>query len=259
MITSFMFLVAALAALFGGLCCLAGEKQKGSQILVNCLTAATLYLVVIQLFHMKIQEDGTLSNSLPIVNHVRQYGSVRNLLNHPGKFAFDFVELTALIFIFQGLANLIAFPDAGLGGKIMKNMILVFLSILVYGCFMRQIRDNVVMRWCVYCVECILTGGGILYPPAALLSFLSGSKRKNFAINYFISAFPKTAIGKAISSSIASAMVFVAFAFTLESQYGSVCTVFGNGMDWIKNVGGLIVMVIGIYMLFVCVKGKKTG
>lgn len=260
MISSLIVSVVALAALFGGLCCVTGEKQKGSQILVNCLTAVTLYLVVIQLFHMEISQDGVLSNGLPIVNHVRQFGSIRNLLNNqPDKFAIDFVELTTLILIFQWLANLIAFPNAGLGGKITSSIVLVFIAIIVYGCFMRVVRDNVIMKWCVHCVECIITGGSILYPPIMILSFISGLKKNNFALTYFVSVFPKTALGKAVSSSIASAIIFIAFILTLESQYGCVCAILESGMDLIKNAGGLIVLVMGIYMLLTSVKGKRIN
>lgn len=258
MIFLFVTYILILAALFGALCCVTGEKQKGGQILVNCVTALVLSLVILELFHTGLAQDGLLSDGLPIVNHVHRYGSIRILLTeHPGLFALDFVELVTLIFLFHWFTKLIPMPNAGLAGKITSGIIMVCVSILAYSCLMSAVRDNILIKWCVYCVECIITGGSILYPPAMIISLVTGLKKNNPAVSYLISEFPKTAIGKSISSAIASAVVFIAFALTLESQYGSVCNVLKSGLQILENIGSVIIILIGLCRLLVGLKPKS--
>lgn len=247
-----------LAALFGALCCITGEKQKGNQILINCLTAMALYLIILQLFHTGLPQDGLVSNGLPIVNHVYEHRSIKQfLVEQPGMFAFDFVELVTLIFLFQWITHFISFPNAGLAGKITSGIILACVSILAYSCFMSVVQDNILIRWCVHCVECIITGGSILYPPAMMISFITGLKKNNPAVSYLVSAFPKTAVGKSISLATASAVVFIFFALTLESQYGSVCNVLDSGLQILEHSGSVIVILMGLHRLLACIKTRN--
>ncbi len=254
----FIKYIVALAVLFGGLCCITGEKQKGSQILVNCFTSAVLYLIILQMFNTEVSHDCLFSSGLPIVNHVRQYGNIKNFMTDcPSIFAMDFVEMVTLVIMFQWISGLISFPDAGIAGKITSRIVIVCISIILYGYFMSFVRNNIIIKWCVYCVECIITGGSIFYTPAMLLSTISGLKKNNFAITYFISAFSKTALGKAISSSAISVIVFIVFVMALESQYGSVCTVIKNGVEFIEYAGGIVVSFMGLFILIKCIKLKS--
>lgn len=251
--------IVILAVLFGGLCCITGEKQKGSQILVNCFTSVALYLVILQMFNTGVPNSGLLSSGLPVVNHVYQYGSIKNFIaDSPGIFAIDFVEMVTLVIMFRWISGLISFPDAGLAGKITSNIVIVCISIILYGCFMYFARNNIITRWCVYCVECIITGGSILYTPAMLLSAISGLKKNNFAITYLISVFSKTALGKAVSSSAISVIIFIVFVMALENQYGSVCTVIKNGTGFMEYAGGIFIAFMGLFILVTCIKPKKN-
>lgn len=251
--------VVVLAFLFGGLCCITGETQKGNQILVNCLTAVMLYLLLSSLFYIDIPPDGVLSDGLPILNHIRQFKTIRTLLQcHPGIFASDFVEFATLVLIIQWIANIVVFPKAGFVGKVTSSMVITGIAVFVYGCFMHAVRDTAIMKWCVYCVECIITGGAILYPPVMLLSCITGLKKNNLALAYLVSVFPKTALGKAISSSVASAAVCVAFIFAIENQYGSAYTVLKQGVGFVKQSGGVFVLIIGIYFILNAIKSNKN-
>jgi len=244
--------------LFAGLECICGEGQKGGQIFVNCVTAAVLYMIIVQLAYSGLPAGSSLANGLPLINHVQQEGGIRALIsNSPGTFAGDFVELVTLIFLIQWIAGLFSFPDAGLAGKLTSGIVIVFVGTIVYGFAMVSIKNTVVLKWCVYCVECLITGGSILYTPAMVLSFVLGIKKDNYMVTYLMSVLPKTSIGKAISSSITSAVVFIAFAMTLESQYGSICNVFAGGVEILKSFGGIIIMLMGVYYLLISLKPRK--
>lgn len=257
MVVKLFMYVIVLSMLFGGLCCISGEDRKGSQILVNCLTATTLYMVIVQLAHSGLPADSPLSQGLPLINHMRQAGGIRDLLyNSPKIFAGDFVELVTLILLIQWIANLISFPCAGFAGKLTSSIVIVFIGVIAYGYVMLAIQDTFLIKWCVYCVEYILTGGSILYTPAMLLSFILGLKKDNYTITYFMSVFPKTSIGKAIASSLASAVVFVVFALSLERQCGSLCNVLAGGLEAFECSGSVIVILMGIYFL---ITGLKAG
>ena len=257
MISLFLAYTLILAAVSGGLCYITGEKKKGGKILVNCMTALALSLVIIELFHTGLAQDGLLSDGLPIVNHVHGYGSIRKLLEEqPGLFALDIVELVTLLFLFHWATKLIPMANAGLAGKITSSIIMACISILTYSCFMSVVRDNILIKWCVYCVESIITGGSILYPPAMVISLITGLKKDNPAVSYLISAFPKTAVGKSISSATASAVVFIFFALTLESQYGSICDVLDSGLKLMEHGGSVILILMGLHRLLACLKTR---
>lgn len=257
MVFTLLLYVILLSMLFGGLGYICGEKQKGSQIFVNCITALLLYMIIVQLAHSGLPAGSAFAHGIPFINHIQQAGGIKLLMhNSPGIFASDFVEFTTLILLIQWIAGLVSFPGAGLAGKITSGIVIVFIGILTYGFVMLSVKDNIVLKWCVYCVECVITGGSILYTPAMIISYISGLKKGNYAVTYLMSAFPKTSLGKAVSSSITSAVVFIAFALALESQYGSICNVFAGGLEILKCFGGIIVMLIGIYYLLT---GLKTA
>lgn len=252
MVFTLLVYIIILSALFGGLCCICGEQKKGNQILVNCVTAVVLYVIIVQLAHSGLPAGSAFAHGLPFVNHIQQAGGIKILLSDsPGIFASDFVEFVTLVLLIQWIASLVSFSDAGLAGKITAGVVIVFLGIIMYGFVMMSVKENIVLRWCVYCVECLITGGSILYTPAMIISYLSGLKKDNYVISYFLSVFPKTNIGKAVSSALTSAVVFIVFGLTLENQYGSICNVLAGGIEILKCYGSIIVMLMGIYFLTV--------
>ena len=245
MVLTLLMYVVILSMLFGGLCFICGEQRKGSQILVNSITAVVLYMMIAQLACSGLPAGNSFAYGLPFINHIQQAGGIKFLLRGtPGIFARDFVELVTLILLIQWTASLVSFSDAGIAGKITASIIIVFIGIISYGFVMMSIKDTTVLKWCVYCVECLITGGSILYTPAMIISYVLGLKKDNYVITYFMSVLPKTKLGRAISSAITSAMVFIAFALTLESQYGSICNVLAGGIEILKCYGSVIVMLM---------------
>lgn len=244
--------IIALVAIFGVLCILTGEEGKGGQIVINCVTVLILFLAIVELFNVELPQNSILKTSLPLLGSVDQYGSVKAVMEKaPLIFALDFVELVTLNVMINWVSNIFSLSNAGLVGKIVSRMIIVMIAILIYGAFMSVAKGNVVFKWCVYSVECFVTGGSILYTPMMLISSLSGLKKKNQQeVNKFVlSEFKKTNISKAISAAITSSVVFVAFLFMLESQRGSIQNVLGDAIEMFQTFGAAVIMMMGIYII----------
>lgn len=257
MISTLLVFIVLLAAFFGALCSITGEEKKGNQIVVNCITAMVLYMIILQLFNTGISNDSVFESGIPLINNVEKYGSVKEYIaNSPALFALDFVELVTLTLLIHWISGVFSFSDAGFAGKVVTRIIIVFAGVIVYGMFMDFARDNVVMKWCVYCVECIITGGSILYTPIMIVSFFTGLKKDNMVLTYFIQQFPGTSIGKAISTAITSSIMFIALMLVLESQYGSVCDLLQGAVDSMESMGVVIIMIIGLYILVNSIKKK---
>lgn len=255
--------IIALAFLFGGLCIVTGEGVKGNIIVDNCITALFLYFLLLGLFNGRLSTGGIFDAGLPLVSNVEKAGSVRlYLINNRASFAIDFVELVTLIFMINWVSNLFLSDDenkkknnkAGLAGKTTLRIIIILAGIIVYGFFMNFARENIVMKWCVYCVECIITGGSIIYTPVMIVAFFSGLKTNNPALIYIVKQFPKTSIGKAISSAITMSVMFLALLLVLETQYGSVCNIITGVYESLESIGASIMMLFGIYFLLKILK-----
>lgn len=255
--TMLVFII-VLAVLFGLLCSFTGEEKKGNIIVINCLTSSILYIVILELFNSDFFAGGVFESGLPLVNNVEKVGSVRQyFVNSPALFALDFVELVSLTLMINWVSNMFSFENAGFVGKITSRIAIVFGGIIAYGFFMDFVKDNVVIKWCVYCVECLITGGSILYTPLLMLSFVTGLKKDNLILTYIIKQFPTTSIGKAISTAVTSSVMFLVLIIILETQYGSICTILQGTLDSIESWGAIFVMIMGIYFVVNSIKSKK--
>lgn len=255
--TLFAFII-ILAILFGVLCNITGEDKKGNAIVVNCITAMILYTLLLELFNVALPTGGVFESGIPLIKNVEKAGSVRQyFVNSPALFALDFVELVSLTLMINWVSNMFSFENAGFVGKITSRIAIVFGGIIAYGFFMDFVKDNVVIKWCVYCVECLITGGSILYTPLLMLSFVTGLKKDNLILTYIIKQFPTTSIGKAISTAVTSSVMFLVLIIILETQYGSICTILQGTLDSIKSWGAIFVMIMGIYFVVNSIKSKK--
>lgn len=258
MISTFAAFILILTAIFGGLCLITGEENKGNQILVSCMTAAILFMMVVVMFSTGSGSPGIFTSAIPLIESVQKAGSIRELLaQFPGRFALDFVELVTIMLLIRWISNIYSASDAGFAGKILTRMIIVFMSVVAYGFFMDIARDNIVMKWAVYCVECMVTGTAILYTPAFILAHITGWTLDNPTIAYTLSQFPQTNIGRAISSAISESIVFLVFLLILESQYGSIESILGGMLESMESIGVCILMLMGIYFMVTSIKKKK--
>lgn len=144
--------------LFGLLCNLTGDENKGTQIINNCVTAIVIYAMIIVIFSAKNSE--VIKLNIPFWNGVVKYGTLKNYLNaSAGGFALDFVQLVTLVLLINWVSNIMSFDKAGFVGILTSKFIIVFIGILIYGFVMHFIEKNIFFKWVVYVVECIITGG----------------------------------------------------------------------------------------------------
>lgn len=249
-VTTLLGFVIVLALLFGMLSGVTGEQNKGNQIIMNCVTVLILYLLVIELFNIGLPHGGIFETGIPLINSVEEAGSLKVLiLDHTAMFALDFVELVTLTVIINWISGIVQFEGAGFVGKITSRIAIVLMGVIAYGFFMEFARDNVILKWCVYCVECILTGGSILYTPAMLIAAITGLSKDHMAVTYFLTEFKKSSFAKAITNGISSSILFLGYALILESQYGSICNVLGGAVALMEYFGVIIIMIMGIYFM----------
>lgn len=72
MIGTLLSFIIILAILFGILCSITGEEEKGNTIIVNCVTAVILYALVLELFNQDFSTGGIFDSGLPLVNNVEK-------------------------------------------------------------------------------------------------------------------------------------------------------------------------------------------
>lgn len=258
MISTLMIFILTLAAIFSVLCMVTGEENKGNQILVSCITAAILFMMIIALFQTSDNSPRVFTSGIPFIEDAHKAGSIKDFMAHSsGKFALDFVELVTIMLLINWVSNIYKAADAGFAGKVLSRIIIVCMAVIAYGFCMDMIRENAMTKWAVYCVECMITGTGILYTPAFILACITGWKKDNPAIAYAVSQFPKTNLGKAISTAISTSIVFVAFLIILETQYGSIESIMNGVMDSMETIGACILMLMGIYFMVMSLKKKN--
>ena len=154
--------------LFGLLCNLTGDENKGTQIINNCVTAIVIYAMIIVIFSAKNSE--VIKLNIPFWNGVVKYGTLKNYLNaSAGGFALDFVQLVTLVLLINWVSNIMSFDKAGFVGILTSKFIIVFIGILIYGFVMHFIEKNIFFKWVVYVVECIITGGSIVVTPLLII------------------------------------------------------------------------------------------
>lgn len=242
--------ICVLALLFGGLCFITGEKKKSAVIFNYCATALILMAVVLMCFSFKPDDESVFSYALPFVMGVMKYGSVSNFFgNATGEFALAFVELVTLLLIVNWASGWLNLKEGGLVGLLISKFVIFFAGCIGYGFFMEFVGGNVVFQWFVYAVECIITGSAILYTPALLLSTYLNIKEGTFLSTYILSILPETSLGKAISTSVSTAIASLIAIAALETQSGSITNVLSGTLDAIKSFGGCIVLIFGLYFI----------
>ena len=249
-----------LTLFFGILCTVTGEKNKGNMIIVNSLTVTILCWIILNLFNSGENLGGIFKSGLPLVENVERVGNLGLYLkDSPGNFAMDFVELVVLIILISWVSNLFSFENAGIVSKLVSRIGIVLVGIILYGITMDMIGENVVIKWLVYCVECIITGGSLLYTPIRFWAFITGLKTNNIALLFLLEQFPKTAIGKAIHSAITSAIMLICFFLVLEKQYGSICTVLDGTINVMEVMGGAVIIIMGLYFVLKSLNVRSVG
>lgn len=235
---------------FGILCNLTGDNDKGNQILSNSITAFILYSMIVIIFGLADTSRSILDLRIPFAAGINKYGTMKEYIaNSVGMFALDFAQMVTLVLIINWVTNILKFENAGFAGKVSSKIVIVLMAILAYGFVMDLIEDNNILRWCVYCIECLITGGSIIYTPAMIIMTITGIKEGNYVNSYIISQFPKSSLGKAITTAITSSIVFVVFLFMLDMQYGGIYNIMNSTLESFGSIAAVIIILMGIYFI----------
>ena len=76
MIVTIIVYVLILAAIFGGLCLVTGEENKGNQVLVSCMTAVILLMMIMMLFGIDDSSQRICISGLPLIENIQKAGGL---------------------------------------------------------------------------------------------------------------------------------------------------------------------------------------
>ena len=255
-LVSILVYVIALILIFGCLCMVTGQSIKGNQIVINCVASFVILLIIMAVTGSEWIQNSTFGMGFSLIGHAKEKGGIITLLTkYPGMFAIDFIGMVTLVMLIQWMSNLISFSAAGIAGKITSSLIVVLVSVLLYGFLMAFVQDNIILKWCVYAVESLLTVGSIIYTPAMLITSITGWSSNNYVVEYIISTFPDTSIGKAASTAVSTTVVIVVFLAVIEKQYGSIFVMAAGMKELIQSVGAIVIILFGFYFMIRSLKG----
>lgn len=259
LIADFFAIMLAFIVLFSIICFVTGDEAKGNSLILNTVTTMIFYGVIVSVYNLEGSGNSIFKSALPMMTGIDQYGTVLAFVKAaPNQFALDFVELVTLSMIISCISNLISFQSAGVFGKILSRIILIFAGITLYGIVMDSISDNKVIKWGVYAIEAFITMGSIAYTPLMLAANITGLKHQNWLLIYLVNEFPKCKFGKAVSAAMSSVVMFLVLIVILESQYGSIKFILRGSTAMLENMGGVVVMCMGFYAILGSLRsGKK--
>lgn len=242
--------------IFGFLCNLTGDENKGMQIINNCVTAIVIYVMIIGIFSAKNSE--IIKINIPFWNGVVKYGTLKNYLSASvGGFALDFVQLVTLILMINWVSNIISFDKAGFAGILTSKLVIVLIGILIYGFVMHFIEKNIFFKWAVYVIECIITGGSIVVTPLLIIKTITGTKQDAFVNAYILDSLKQSKLVKAITASISSSIVILVFMYSMDLQSGGVNSALSDVMQSFGGIAGIIIVLMGIYFMVKSITAKK--
>lgn len=117
MVGNFLGCLFVLFILFGLLCNLTGDENKGMQIINNCVTAIVIYSMIIVIFSAKNSE--IIKLNIPFWNGIVKYGTLKSYLKaSAGGFALDFIQLVTLVLLINWVSNITGKHMIGAYGNI---------------------------------------------------------------------------------------------------------------------------------------------
>lgn len=256
MVGNFLGCLFVLFILFGLLCNLTDDENKGMQIINNCVTAIVIYSMIIVIFSAKNSE--IIKLNIPFWNGIVKYGTLKSYLKaSAGGFALDFIQLVTLVLLINWVSNIMSFDKAGFIGILTSKFIIVFIGILIYGFIMQFIEKNIFFKLAVYAIECIITGGSIVVTPLLIIKTITGTKQEAFVNAYILDSLKQSNIGKAITASMSSSIVILVFMYAMNLQYGGVNNVLSDVMQSFSGIAGIIIVLMGIYFIVKSITTKR--
>lgn len=260
MIGNLIGCIVVLVALFGFLCNLTGEKNKGNQILNNCMTSIVIYLMIVTIFGFSDSDMNFINLKVPFLAGIQKYETIKTYIsNDIAMFALDFAQLVTLVFLINIITNSIKFENAGFAGMISSRLVIVMISVFVYGFLMNLIENNIIFKWSIYCIECLITGVSIIYTPLSIVSLLTGIKKDNYVNTYILAGLKESYLGKCITKAITSSIVLVIFLCLLDYQYGGVFNVVDITLSSFSEIAACIIVLMGIYFMVKSLFGNNKN
>ena len=182
LIFSILGVIVLLGVVWGALCMVTGEKNIGNTIMVNCFTAMVLFIILLSLFNLHGAGNGSLNEAVPMLDGLERYGNTSNFLkSNPAEFALNFVQLVTISLLVNYISNLFGNGSSNnIVGKLIGRIVIVMLAFIAYGFVWKMISENVVIKWCIYAVESLITVGAVSYPIMVLAASITGLKTNNY-------------------------------------------------------------------------------
>lgn len=176
LIFSILGVIVLLGVVWGALCMVTGEKNIGNTIMVNCFTAMVLFIILLSLFNLHGAGNGSLNEAVPMLDGLERYGNTSNFLkSNPAEFALNFVQLVTISLLVNYISNLFGNGSSNnIVGKLIGRIVIVMLAFIAYGFVWKMISENVVIKWCIYAVESLITVGAVSYPIMVLAASITG-------------------------------------------------------------------------------------
>ena len=258
LIFSILGVIVLLGVVWGALCMVTGEKNNANTIMVKRFTAMVLLIKIQTIINLNRAGNGSLNEAVPMLDGLERYGNTSNFLkSNPAEFALNFVQLVTISLLVNYISNLFGNGSSNnIVGKLIGRIVIVMLAFIAYGFVWKMISENVVIKWCIYAVESLITVGAVSYPIMVLAASITGLKTNNYVLIYAVKQFPKTRFGRSVSAAITSSIMFLVLLVILESQYGTATNILQGVAAYMKSFGSVIVVVMGIATLVKSLKHK---
>lgn len=250
MLLTLCLMTVALVSIYAGIEWIGGNPQSSKSLVNGCITVVFLYLLIVSMYTTNYNA-GAFHEGIPFLNEIERYGSLTAVFRENKLlFSFQMAELVVLVFAIKLISKIMTLNvGKGVSGLLISRLILVMTGILLNGFLMQAVKDHEVYKWGVHCLYCIISGGSVIITPFMIVGRIMGLDSDNKLVAYIVNELPKTELGKAMSTSVSSSVIFLFYVAALEKQYGTVKQMLRGGIVLLNTAAPLIIMVLGIGML----------
>ena len=186
---------------------------------------------------------------IPFADQMDAYAGLREMFSQaPQVFAAECAELICLTFVMAYLSRLLPAGQGGSGltGAVIGRMILILAGVIVNSLFMQAIAGTPLFRLAIIALQCFLSGAALLVTPAMIIGRILHLDPKNGFVAFLVKKLPGTGVGKALTTAVTNALIFVFAIMALERQYGSINQLVRQVPTLIAAFAPAVLMLCGI-------------